>query len=103
MVKTKSVEMDIILKSLLTEHLQALKFIADNEATMRGLIGILNAVVFNDKEKIVGLVSGIESADQAIKITTKQNFYSGRISLAVLIHGLVKHAGEELERRERVK
>lgn len=101
MAKDRTVELDIILKSLPKENLMALKSIFDNTETMRGLVGILNLLVINDKEKIVGLSSGIENIDQAVKIVSKQNFYSGSIRLAVLIHGLLKHAPEELERRER--
>ena len=95
----KSLELDYLLRDLSLDQVSALHFYRGNEK-FKDFVSVLNHVIKLDQLKTVGLVSDVNSVDEAVKTVSKQNFYRGRINLAVLLHGLMKNAEEELERRE---
>lgn len=103
MGKKKNFECSKILEALTEKQLAAISYIAADKNHFKDFVSILNQLVLTDKEKQVGLVSDISSVDKAVELTSKQNFYRGRINSIVLIHSLIRNASDELERRERKK
>ena len=102
MAKGKSFEVKNLLKSLDDKQLGTLHFFRGNEH-FKEFVSVLNHIIILEKDKSVGLFSDVNDVDQAVKITSKGNFYRGRIKSIVLIHSLMQNAESELELREMKK
>lgn len=94
----KTTEAKVILRQLSPSQLGALHAVRGSKE-FKELIGIVNGIIQVDKDKQVGLVSDVSSADDAIKQASKQNFYRGRVSALVLLHSLMVGAEQEISRR----
>ena len=79
--------------------LLALAKISRDEKTFNALVKFLDSLVWMDKDKIVKSAGGVNSMDVMIDKSIDQSFYRGRISMAVLIHTVVKNAGVYSEKR----
>lgn len=95
----KTLELTQLLQSLSLEQVAFLHFLRGHEK-FKDFVSTINHIIQLDQLKTVGLVSDVNSAGEAIKIVSKQNFYRGRINFAVLLHGLTINAENELEKRE---
>lgn len=100
MGKPRLLEAEQILKVISKDQLMAIHKIRGDK-DFKHIVSMLNGIAVLDKDKIVGLVSDVLSTDDAVKKTSKQNFYRGRINLWVLLHSLFLGAEKELEKRER--
>lgn len=99
MADKKSIEATQILRALTKDQLSALHKIR-NDKEFADYVSVFNAIIQNEKDKIVGLQSDISTVDKAVEKASKGNFHRGRVSSLVLIHSLMKNAEYELERRE---
>jgi len=96
----KNTEATKLLESLDVQQLSVLhKFRGDE--SFKDLVSLFNHIITFDKEKSVGLFRDIKDNNTALEITSKGNFYRGRINMVVLVHALFKNAEFELEKRER--
>lgn len=100
MANTKTVEATQILRAITKDQLAALHALR-GDSHFADFVGLINTIIINDKDKIVGLQSDVASVDKAIEKATKGNFYRGRISSLVLLHSLMLNAEKELDIREK--
>ncbi len=82
------------------EILQALYSIHEDSKVFKPLMVLVNSIIVNNKDMIVGLVSDVSGTDDAIRKTSSQNYYRGKTSSLSMLHGLIVNAGEEIQKRE---
>ncbi len=100
--RRRPAESDQILGALSALQLGALHTIKGHKV-WKDFISVVNHIILTDKEKIVGSVSDVNSSDEAIAKTSKQNFYRGRTSSLVLLHALAINAEREIDKRGKKK
>jgi hypothetical protein len=93
-------ELQKALKVLTTKKLAALHKIRGDRESFLELIGLFNEIIKNDENKMIAMVSDINSSDDAVFKMSKLNFWRGRINAIVLLHGLFINAEKQLEMRE---
>lgn len=91
----KSLEGEEVLKLLSNKQLQFLKDLSEQARTE--LIEVFDILAVRAKESVYVLSKPGKSVDELIEINGKQNFYSGRVSILILIDYLISHAGKKLE------
>lgn len=99
----KSIEAEKIIKELPKETLIALHKINNDSELSSQFVLLLTNLLKISETQIVKMAGGINSLDSMISNSVNQSFYRGRISLAALLHVLIKKSSAELERREESK
>jgi hypothetical protein len=97
----KNTEAQLILKNIPKEQVGALHELKNSAAIFEHFKKLLNDMLNLDEGKIISLAGTMEGVDDAVKMSSKQNFYKGRINMIVLIHALIINAEKEMEIRER--
>lgn len=95
----KTLELGQLMKSLSLSQVSMLHAL-NGDPKFKDFISVILHVRLLDQLKIIGLASDMNSVDEAVKCTSKQNFYRGRINFGVLLRGLMVNAESELEKRE---
>lgn len=90
-----------VLKRIPISSLSSLHRIKGDDEIYQGLKDLMNALIYNDKERIVMLGSDIAGVDDAVRSSSKQRYYSGRINMLLLLFELIKYSESELEAREK--
>jgi len=93
-------ELRSFLKAMDKDTLAVIVDISRDAKKMNGLIKVLNLISETDKSRIIRKAGGVVSMDTMIYSSVDQSFNRGRISHGVLLHGIIKNAGRELEIRE---
>lgn len=99
----KSTEVSLILRNSPLERIIAFNQINKDDKLRNELVGFLNEILASSEAKIARSAGVARSVDQLVDIGIDQAFDKGRISMAVLLHSLIKNSPAELEHREELK